>query len=120
MIRDPKVRVITAPCFEERVLHHAIMNVCEPVLDSWLIDDTFACRNGKGREAAILCAQQYFDSISHQRLLHLLEVDSKKQDCCGFYYTTCAQSSFYLYSKNLRNSASSSSRRLGSKKSSAK
>lgn len=88
LIRDPKERVITAPCFEERVLHHAIMNICEPVLDRWLIDDTFACRNGKGREAAVLRAQnftrdaswclkldvrKYFDSISHQRLLHLLE-----------------------------------------------
>lgn len=88
LIRDPKERVITAPCFDERVLHHAIMNLCEPVLDRWLIDDTFACRNGKGREAAILRAQhftrnaawclkldvrKYFDSISHQRLLHLLE-----------------------------------------------
>jgi hypothetical protein len=29
------------------------MNVCEPVMDRWLIDDTFACRIGKGREAAI-------------------------------------------------------------------
>jgi hypothetical protein len=88
LIRDPKERVITAPCFDERVLHHAIMNVCEPVLDRWLIDDTFACRSGKGREAAILRAQhfsrnalwclkldvrKYFESISHQRLLHLLE-----------------------------------------------
>ena len=88
LIRDPKERVITAPCFDERVLHHAIMNVCEPVLDRWLIDDTFACRRGKGREAAILRAQhfthnaawclkldvrKYFESISHQRLLHLLE-----------------------------------------------
>jgi len=32
LIRDPKERVITAPCFEERVLHHAIMNVCEPAM----------------------------------------------------------------------------------------
>jgi RNA-directed DNA polymerase len=40
LIRDPKERVITAPCFDERVLHHAIMNVCEPVMDRWLIDDT--------------------------------------------------------------------------------
>lgn len=88
LIRDPKERVITAPDFDERVLHHAIMNVCEPILDRWLIDDTFACRNGKGREAAILRAQhftrnsawclkldvrKYFDSISHERLLYLLE-----------------------------------------------
>jgi RNA-directed DNA polymerase len=87
LIRDPKERIITAPCFEERVVHHAIMNVCEPVLDRWLIDDTFACRVGRGREAAVQRAMQfcrsqpwclkldirkYFDSISHDRLLELL------------------------------------------------
>ncbi len=88
LIRDPKERVITAPCFDERVLHHAIMNLCEPVLDRWLIDDTFACRNGKGREAAVLRAQHFsrnatwclkldvrkhFDSVPHQKLLQLLD-----------------------------------------------
>jgi hypothetical protein len=87
LIRDPKERIITAPCFEERVVHHAIMNVCEPVLDRWLIDDTFACRIGRGREAAVERAMQfcrtqpwclkldvrkYFDSINHDRLLELL------------------------------------------------
>jgi hypothetical protein len=87
VIRDPKERVITAPCFDERVVHHAIMNVCEPIMDRWLIDDTFACRTGKGREAAIHRAQQftrgsvwflkldvrkYFDSVAHQNLINLL------------------------------------------------
>jgi hypothetical protein len=33
VIYDPKERVITAPCFGERVLHHALMNVLEPVLE---------------------------------------------------------------------------------------
>ena len=87
LIRDPKERIITAPCFEERVVHHGIMNVCEPVLDRWLIDDTFACRVGRGREAAVdramqfcraqpwclkLDVRKYFDSINHDRLLELL------------------------------------------------
>lgn len=87
LIRDPKERIITAPCFEERVVHHAIMNVCEPVLDCWLIDDTFACRIGRGREAAVdramqfcraqpwclkLDVRKYFDSIDHDRLLERL------------------------------------------------
>lgn len=87
VIRDPKERVITAPCFEERVLHHAVMKICEPVFDRWLIDDTFACRKGKGREAAVLRAaslskrfgwflkldiRKYFDSISHKTLQNLL------------------------------------------------
>jgi len=86
-IRDPKPRTIHAPVFRERVLHHAIMNICEPRLDRYLIDDTFACRPGRGTSAAITRAQQfarqhrwvlkldiarYFDSIDHELLKVLL------------------------------------------------
>jgi RNA-directed DNA polymerase len=100
-IRDPKPRLIHAPCFRERVLHHAVMARVGPVLDRALIDDTFACRIGKGTLAAVRRSQQhaqrfpwyakadirgYFASIDHavlkaqlarrfksQRLLHLLD-----------------------------------------------
>ncbi|MGL5097608.1 MAG: reverse transcriptase/maturase family protein [Planctomycetia bacterium] len=87
-IRDPKKRTITAPCFRERVLHHAVMNVCEPWLERRLIDDTYACRKGRGRLAALaraihfsnrsafaakLDVRKYFDSIPHNRLLLLVE-----------------------------------------------
>jgi len=87
-IFDPKQRLITAPCFRERVLHHAIMNVCEPVFERWLIADTFACRKGKGRLAALdrargfaarrgyflrLDVRKYFDSVAHDVLLSRLE-----------------------------------------------
>lgn len=58
-IRDPKERIIHACCFEERVLHHAIMNVCHSSFDRRLIFDTFACRVGKGRLAAINRAQEH-------------------------------------------------------------
>ncbi|MCY2991271.1 MAG: RNA-directed DNA polymerase [Planctomycetota bacterium] len=83
-IYDPKERLITAPCFPERVLHHALMNVCEPVLERWLIGDSYACRVGKGRVAAVqrtrhfaagypfflkLDIRKYFPSISHRILL---------------------------------------------------
>lgn len=86
-IRDPKPRLITAPCFPERVVHHAIMNVCEPFMDRQLIDDTYACRVGKGREVCLeramklssrfsevvhLDISRYFDSISHEILLRRL------------------------------------------------
>lgn len=90
MIYDPKPRVITAPRFEERVAHHAIMNICEPYLDRALITDTFACRRSKGRERCLLRAQalsrrypyflkldirKYFDSIPHG---HLQEIVSRR------------------------------------------
>jgi RNA-directed DNA polymerase len=83
-IFEPKERIITAPCFGERVLHHALMAVCEPILDRRLIFDTYACRTGKGREAAIarskafskqfgwflkLDIRKYFDSVHHDVLM---------------------------------------------------
>ena len=51
-VYDPKQRIITAPSFRERVLHHAIVNVCEPTVERFLIADTYACRRGKGRTHA--------------------------------------------------------------------
>ncbi|QEH38394.1 Group II intron-encoded protein LtrA [Aquisphaera giovannonii] len=86
-IFDPKERVITAPCFRDRVLHHAVTLVCEPVFERFLIGDTFACRKGKGRLAAVERAQRfarrapwflkldirkYFNSIRHDILLAML------------------------------------------------
>ena len=59
LIHDPKLRLITAPCFRERVLHHAIMAQCEPVFERWLVADTFACRVGLGRDKALARAQQF-------------------------------------------------------------
>lgn len=88
VIHDPKERIITAPCFEERVLHHALANVCDPVFERWLIHDTYACRKGRGRIACLkraaefsrlfpvflkLDIRKYFDSVPHDRLLSRLE-----------------------------------------------
>ncbi|MDG4596604.1 MAG: RNA-directed DNA polymerase [Candidatus Contendobacter sp.] len=87
-IRDPKPRIIHAPCFRERVLHHAVMAHVGPILDRALVDDTYACRVGKGALAAVQRAQHharrwpwyaqidirsYFASIDHDVLLALLE-----------------------------------------------
>jgi retron-type reverse transcriptase len=86
-IRDPKVRTICAAAFPERVLHHAIMNVCEPVFEAYHIADSYACRKNKGNARAVERAQQfskrhawylkldiakYFDNIDHGIALELL------------------------------------------------
>ena len=87
VIYDPKKRTITAPVFSERVLHHAIMNICEPFFDRFLISNSFACRVGKGRIACLHRAmnfsrrqnyavkidmKSYFNSIDQEVLKNLL------------------------------------------------
>lgn len=52
-IYDPKERVICAASFNERVMHHAVMNICHPVFERHLICDSFATRPGKGTYAAL-------------------------------------------------------------------
>ena len=58
-VQDPKERLICAAAFRERVLHHALMNVCEPVLERAAVFDSYACRKGKGRLRAVDRAQGY-------------------------------------------------------------
>ena len=46
-IFDPKKRLICAASFPERVMHHAVMNVCHTFFERNLINDTYATRMGK-------------------------------------------------------------------------
>ena len=86
-ILDPKERIICAAPFHDRVLHHAVMNICEPVFERYSIFDSYACRPAKGLHKAITRAQEfsrqyqwylkldirkYFYSIDHKILNRLL------------------------------------------------
>jgi len=52
-IFDPKPRLISAASFRDRVVHHALCRVIEPLFERRFIDDSYACRKGKGTHAAI-------------------------------------------------------------------
>lgn len=48
IVTDPKKRHIAAPHFRDRIVHRALVNIIEPMLDKQFIHDSYACRKGKG------------------------------------------------------------------------
>jgi len=99
-IYDPKERLICAAPFEERVLHHAIINITGLVFERLQIYDSYACRKGKGTNAALLRAlyftkqypyflkldmKKYFDSISHSKLTALLAAKFKDKTLLNLF-----------------------------------
>ena len=52
-IHEPKRRKISAAPFRDRVVHHALCNVIEPIYERKFIFDSYANRVGKGTHAAL-------------------------------------------------------------------
>lgn len=82
-VYEPKLRKISAAPYRDRVVHHALCNVIEPIFDPTFIFDTYACRKGKGTHKAVdrftefsrkntyvlKCdIKKYFPSIDHEIL----------------------------------------------------
>lgn len=87
LIYEPKRRLISAAPFRDRVVHHAITNIIEPIFERRFIHDSYSCRPAKGTHRAldrftyyarrypyVLKSDivQYFASVDHGVLLGLL------------------------------------------------
>jgi len=95
VVREPKLRLIQAPPFEDRIVHHALVRVVEPHFERRFIADSYACRKNKGTQRAVMRVQhflrvakrnwgdglyvvkadisQYFASIQHHVLMQEIE-----------------------------------------------
>ncbi len=86
-IYEPKQRLISAAPFRDRVVHHALCNVIEPIWEARFIHDSYACRVKKGTHRAVVRAHdwvkeypyalkgdivKFFPSIDHEILLNIL------------------------------------------------
>ena len=86
-IHDPKKRLISAAPFRDRVVHHALCNVIEPIFERSFIYDSYANRIGKGTHRALNRCQmlarrfkyllfcdvrQYFPSVDHEILRSII------------------------------------------------
>ncbi|MEI2643303.1 MAG: hypothetical protein V9G10_13525 [Candidatus Nanopelagicales bacterium] len=87
-IHEPKRRLISAAPFRDRVVHHALCNLIEPIFERSFIADSYANRVGKGTHRAhcpcasslhvaiatccnVTC-EQFFPSIDHAILRGIL------------------------------------------------
>jgi len=57
-IRDPKPRVISAAPFRDRVVHHALVGVIEPIFEARFIHDSYACRVGRAPTGRWIAARR--------------------------------------------------------------
>lgn len=86
---EVKRRVIHAPTFRDRVVHHALVRIIGPLLEQKWIFDSYACRKGKGIHRAAKRVQRflregrgnyvlqldisrYYPSMDHAVLLEML------------------------------------------------
>jgi RNA-directed DNA polymerase len=58
-IRDPKPRLISAAPFRDRVVHHALVRIIEPIFEQSFIPDSYANRIGKGTHRALNRCQEF-------------------------------------------------------------
>lgn len=72
-IHEPKRRLISAAPFRDRVVHHALCHVIDPLFERRFIHDSYANRVGKGTHRANDRAQQFARKFSH-----VLQVDVKQ------------------------------------------
>jgi hypothetical protein len=93
VFNETKVRDIQAPAFADRIVHHAMVRVLEPLYEKKFIYDSYSCRRGKGSHSAADRAQvfmreatakwgncyvlkgdisKFFPSIRHEVLMNIL------------------------------------------------
>lgn len=95
VVYERKPRMISAAPYRDRVVHHALCNVIEPIFERSFIYDSYACRKGKGTHKAVdrftefsnenryvfKCdIKKYFPSIDHEILFEKMGRKIKCQD----------------------------------------
>ena len=80
IIRGPKTRRICKSAFRDRIVHHAIINILEPVYEKIFIHDSYASRKNKGQHRA-LERFDYFKRIASKNGKKLKGIRDKNYIC---------------------------------------
>jgi len=65
VIFEPKERRISALPFRDRVIHHAICSVIEPIFEKKFVYDSYACRKEKGTHAGVNRIQKFIKEVNN-------------------------------------------------------
>jgi len=65
ILRDPKTRVISKSDFRDRIVHHAVVNLLEPLFDKSFIYDSCANRKDKGTLFALQRFEKFRRKITN-------------------------------------------------------
>ena len=74
-IYEPKPRLIGAPTFADRIVHHALCAQIEPIFDAAFLPYSFACRRDMGTHAGVIYLQS---QLRTGRYTHYLKTDFRK------------------------------------------
>ena len=101
MIHDPKERTVYRLPFRDRIVHHAIMNILEPIWTSIFISNSYSCIKGRGihgvlkhlkrdlkdSENTIYCLKfdirKFYPSIDHEILKQIIRKKIKDDRLLG-------------------------------------
>lgn len=72
ILRDPKTRKISKSAFRDRIVHHALCNIIEPIFDKSFIYDNCANRKGKGTLFALKGWSFLSEKLQTIKLLKLI------------------------------------------------
>lgn len=77
---DPKRRHIHKPAVRDRLVHHAVVRVIDPLFDPTFIFDVWSCRKGKGTHEAVRRFQKFAWKLSRNdtRTVWVLKLDIQK------------------------------------------
>lgn len=76
-VYEPKERdVYRLPYFPDRIMHHAIMNVLEPIFTNMFTEDTYSCIKGKGIHACLRNLKKALSDVPGTK--YCLKLDIKK------------------------------------------
>lgn len=78
LVYEPKERHIAALPFYDRVVQHALFDVLNPIFDTVLLPQSYACRVGKGTHKAAVAVQATLRRMGRAGPVYVLKTDFSK------------------------------------------